>query len=77
MTIIINIEPFYNIVVDQIVNAVWEKYPENVEARLKTYDRIAESFAAMARVLRVEKTEKPVIQIESKTEEPENEESST
>lgn len=72
-------EAAYTTIVDQIVKSVWERYPEDLESRLYLYDRIAEGFAGMARVLRVEKSivkTEPIPQIE-RTEEPENEESST
>lgn len=45
-------EALYLTVVDQIVDIVWKKFPDNNTSRLYLYDRIGESFSAMARVLR-------------------------
>lgn len=65
-------EATYNAIVEHIVDSVWKKCPDNLEARLYLYDRIADSFAAMARVLRSSKNDKSIVET-IRTEEPDEE----
>lgn len=43
------VEAFYSLVVDKIVDMTWKKFPDDEKARLAVYDRTAESFAGLVR----------------------------
>lgn len=43
------VESFYNTVVDNIVDMVWQRFPEDEKSRMYTYTRISESFAGLVK----------------------------
>lgn len=56
------------------MNATWEHFPEDEKARLAIYDRVADNFAALARVLRSSRPDTMISIIEQGKEESEEQE---
>lgn len=57
-----------------IVDSAWEHFPEDEASRLYLYDRVADNFSALARVLRGSRSDKVVNNISEVGEEPDYEE---